>query len=355
MPVRSSSCASAAAASSRASARAPASTSSASDQPKNPEILVLARAPGGGERDRVLPEPVVQHRRRVLGQADRPPFSAGGRVGEGRLDQLLGLDPVAAPGGQQERRVPERRVAGGRADRIGLLDQRVGGRELPGVNVHAGPRRERDRKDRERTGVAGQRHRPAGEPVPCLVVPQVGGDRFRRDGARQPEPPHVVLGALALLPERVERLPQRRRGGGVAVREPDRQTVEQQVDRAERPSRGGRGASGVGHGLHAAPLDEPAGEDRRPERLEVRLAGQRRTERIEPPGGLEQQPGGVRAARAGERDLRTQARVPRALQLVELRRVGGRQELERRLEARRRRTWPARRTAPCRRGGPGRG
>ena len=243
---------------------------------EEPQILVLARAPGGGERDRVLPEPVVQHRRRVLGQADRPSFSAGGRVGEGRLDQLLGLDPVAAPGRQQEGRVPERRVAGGRADRVGLLDQRVGGRELPGVDVHAGPRRERDRQDRERTGLARQRHRPAGEPVPRLVVPQVGGDRLRRDGARQPEPPHVVLGGLALLPERVERPPQRRRGGGVALGEPGRQTVEQQVDRAGRPSRRGRGAGGVGHGLHAAarrradrrrwPLGAPRGTPRGPAR-----------------------------------------------------------------------------------------
>jgi hypothetical protein len=156
---------------------------------EEPQILVLARAPGRGERDRVLAEPVVRHRQRVLGQADRPSSSAGGRIGDGRPDQLLGLDPVAAPGRQQQGRVPERRAAGGRADRIGVLDQRVGRRELPGVHVHAGPRRERDRKDRERTGLAGRRHRPAGEPVPRLVVPEVGPGRPTppSGGGRRPE------------------------------------------------------------------------------------------------------------------------------------------------------------------------
>ena len=163
---------------------------------EEPQILVLARAPGGGERGRVPAEPVVQHRRRVLGQADRPPLSAGGRVGDGRLDQLLRpwiLSPRQAASSSEVYRSGALPVAALIASASSI--SAVGGRELAGVDVHAGPRRERERKDGERAGLAGQRHRPAGQLVPRLVVPQVGGDRLRRDGAGQPEPAHVVLGA----------------------------------------------------------------------------------------------------------------------------------------------------------------
>ena len=63
----------------------------------------------------------------------------------------------------------------------------------------------------------------------------------------------------------------------------------------------------------------------------MRLASHRGVERFEAPGGIEQQGRGVAAARAGERDLRAQALQPGALQLVERGKLGGRQQLERRV------------------------
>ena len=63
----------------------------------------------------------------------------------------------------------------------------------------------------------------------------------------------------------------------------------------------------------------------------MRLAGHRGIERLEAPGRIEQQSRSVAAARALERDLRAQPLQPRALKLVERGKLGGRQQLERRV------------------------
>jgi hypothetical protein len=64
------------------------------------------------------------------------------------------------------------------------------------------------------------------------------------------------------------------------------------------------------------------------------LASHRGVERLQAPGGSEQQRRSVAAARAGEHDLRAQPLQPRALKLVERGKRGGRQQLECRVRCR---------------------
>ena len=128
--------------------------------------------------------------------------------------------------------------------------------------------------------------------------------------------------------------PERRHTGRVALGEPRRQPVEEQVDRAWRLRCRRRSLSGLGGLADARFVAEATGEHRRRDRLEMRLASHRGVERFEAPGGIEQQRRSVAAARAGERDLRAQPLQPRALKLVERGKLGGRQQLERRVRCR---------------------
>ena len=120
--------------------------------------------------------------------------------------------------------------------------------------------------------------------------------------------------------------------GRVALGEPRRQPVEEQVDRAWRLL----AAAGAACAASASLADvwlaaEATGEHRCRHRLEMRLASHRGVERLEAPGGIEQQGRSVAAARARERDLRAQPLQPGALKLVERGKLGGRQQLERRV------------------------
>ena len=103
----------------------------------------------------------------------------------------------------------------------------------------------------------------------------------------------------------------------------------------------------------------PSRPSRRPakiaarERLEIRLAGQRRVEWLEPSGRGEQQRRGVAAAPAGEHDLRAQPLETRALKLVERARARRSRAARTPRRARRPRTSPGPRPAhavPARRG-----
>ena len=135
--VRSSSRRSAAAATSCSPLRAPASTSSTSDQPKKPRSS-CSHARRAAASGLVVPaEAVVEHRGRVVRQADRASLASRGRVLDAGRDELGRLGLVAAPGGEQQRRVHDGCAAGRPRDRVGLLDQRRRGGELAGVHVHA--------------------------------------------------------------------------------------------------------------------------------------------------------------------------------------------------------------------------
>ena len=128
------------------------------------------------------------------------------------------------------------------------------------------------------------------------------------------------------------------------------------VNRVATPSRSrsiGRGGCGPGGAARAASATsrtphraaEPAGEDRRSERFEVRLARQPRVERLEPFGRIEQQRRSVTPAAPGKHDLGAQPGQPRALELVQRADLRGREELVAPRRGRRPRTWPARRPA----------
>jgi hypothetical protein len=110
----------------------------AEGETEDPQIVELACPSGAGQGGLVAAETVVQQRRHVPGQADRPSLAAGGRLLGAGFDQLQRLGLVAAPGDEQQGGVPHGRVAGCLRDRISLLDQRRGSRELSGVHVHAG-------------------------------------------------------------------------------------------------------------------------------------------------------------------------------------------------------------------------
>jgi hypothetical protein len=71
------------------------------------------------------------------------------------------------------------------------------------------------------------------------------------------------------------------------------------------------------------------GVDRRRDGLELGCASQAGVERLESPGGNEEQRWRVAPARAPKRDLRPQPLQPRALEPVERRERGGVQQLER--------------------------
>ena len=182
------------------------------------------------------------------------------------------------------------------------------------------------REQVERAGVACDAHPARREHVPELVVPEILGE-----AAGQPQPAHVARRQSLHVAEPIERLTERRQTGRVALGEPRRQGVEEQVDRAWRLRCRRRSLSRLGNLANPWPVAEAAGEHRRRNRLEMGLASQRAVERFEAPGGIEQQGRRVAAARAGERDLRAQALQPRALKLVERGKLGGRQQLERRV------------------------
>ena len=117
--------------------------------------------------------------------------------------------------------------------------------------------------------------------------------------------------------EQVQRPAHGRRGGRVPVREPQRERVEQDVDRARRVGAGRRGARGCRRLPHAAGPGQVTGENRGPERLQVRLAGQRGVERLEQQGRAEQEPGRVASATLVEGDLAAQALLLCGLQRVQ--------------------------------------
>ena len=166
-------------------------------------------------------------------------------------------------------------------------DQRRGRGELPAEQVHARPVDEGDRKHGERAGLAGQLHRARGERVERVVVPQLE-HRHRLDDRRQQEPAHDRFVTVErLVGERLEREPERRRARGGALRAPRGQPVEDEVDRARRLRRRGRGAGRLGGLAHTGVGVEAARVHRRAEGLEVGLARQRGIERLEPPGGID--------------------------------------------------------------------
>ena len=175
---------------------------------------------------------------------------------------------------------------------------------------------ERERQDRERAGLARQRDVAGRQHVPALVVPQADRDRTRVG-----EPAQLLLAGQRLAAERLQRAPEHRHARGRAIGVDERLAGHQQLDGARRRRRGLE---------RPAPFGDPlatAGGERRPERLRVGLARERRVEPLESPGRLQQQRRRVAAAALRERQPRLQTLHPRALEVVELPELGDRQQL----------------------------
>ncbi len=105
--------------------------------------------------------------------------------------------------------------------------------------------------------------------------------------------------------EGVQRPPQAGHSCRVALRERRHQPVEQQIHRPRRLRWCGRGPGCVGHRTHAAG-SAVASNDGRIERVEVGLPGQRRVQRGEALGGVQQHPRPLAASCPVERDPSTQ-------------------------------------------------
>src|SRR4030095_4602338 len=124
---------------------------------------------------------------------------------------------------------------------VDLLDQRRSGAERSTMNMEGRAIRERDREHAERARLTRNAHPARREYVPELVVPEI-----LREATRQPEPAHVACGQLLHAAKRVQRAPQRRHTGRVALGESCRQAVEKEVDRTSRLWRRRRSQSGFG-------------------------------------------------------------------------------------------------------------
>ena len=167
-----------------------------------------------------------------------------------------------------------------------------------------------DRQRRKRAGVADDLDLPRAAREPAFVVPH---GRAGADG--HPAPPQDVLhGNVGDRPD----CPLQGRGrGGVSLGDQQGETVEQQVEwtrSTRRPREGPHGAADLDQ-------DVPGGDVlRQPRRApggQVGLAREVQVERLEPPGGLQQQRGSVAPKTRGEGDVGTQQVDPGALELVE--------------------------------------
>ena len=164
-----------------------------------------------------------------------------------------------------------------------------------------------------------------GELVPRLIIGQRPGD-----AAGQPQPAQLVLLGERLVTERAQRDLQRRRRRDVALAGEEGEPVQQQV----AGTRGGlpvSGQNGGGDLARIASTHQAVGGERSRECLEVGLARERRIQRLEPLGRLEQQRGSVAAPRHREGDLRVQQLGAGLLELVQGSCLGDRQQPQRRV------------------------
>ena len=170
--------------------------------------------------------------------------------------------------------------------------------ELSGMHVDAGAVGGRDRKNGERAGIASEPKLAGRQLMPRLVLPQIGRDAARQaraSGCR----PRVWPSSSDTA---AQRSPERGHACRIALGEAGRQTVQEQVDcRGAAPER--RGAARAASATSSTPraAAQAAGEDRRCQRFEVRLAREPGVQRFEALRRPEQQRRSVAAAAAGRR------------------------------------------------------
>jgi hypothetical protein len=214
-------------------------------------------------------------------------------------------------------------VTGRFDDRVQLLPQCRGLGQLAEENVHRDPLAQGEWQHGQRAGLPGGPHEPGGEQFPRVTVEQVrGGD------AGVPEPVQPLLNREVVVAERLQRSLQQRRGRGVAVVEPHRQAVQQEIGRERVPGPRVGGTRSLCRLPHADPAVERPREHRRQQRVQVGLARQVRVEVFELLRSAQQQGRSLPAAVQREGDLRALQVHPGALQLVQWTRLRQRQQSE---------------------------
>ena len=181
---------------------------------------------------------------------------------------------------------------------------------------------EREWEHGERAVLARQLNATGGDGMPGVICEQVGGY-----APGQPRPADTWRLALALVAKRGECALESWRTGGVAVGEPNRQPIEQQVHRARSPWSRWCRASRVGGLEHARA--EPGGDARGSRRLQMGIAGEAWVDRFEPPGCVEQERQRVCGAPQIQEDLAVETLQLGAVDLVERPGVRGREQRQR--------------------------
>ena len=225
-------------------------------------------------------------------------------------NELGGLGLTAPPRGDAGGAVGRELAPGRVSDYLRLRDERRALLQLARVCVQEDPGPDRQGELTECPRVTRELDVTAGQDVPCLVVPHRHGRPFG-----EPQPAQSLLRRDVLAADGEQRPSQGRRPGRIALRDQQRQAVQEQIGGARRARRRGRHTGGSGHVPDRR--GQAADEQRGGERLQVGLAGQPDVQRLELPGRAEQERGRVPAMTGGERDLRAQQVAAGTLQFIQ--------------------------------------
>ena len=196
-----------------------------------------------------MAEAVVQQGGRVLAGYS-PPLTTAGHAVHGGQDDPGGLGLTPPKRGDGQGTVGPELAPGGVGDRLRLRDERRAFLQLARVCVQedAGPDREGELTECPR--VTRELDVTAGQDVPCLVVPHRHGHP-----SGEPQPAQPLLRRDVLAAEGEQRPSQGGRPGCTALRDQQRQAVQEQIGGARQGQGRGRHTCGCGHA--------PASADRR--------------------------------------------------------------------------------------------
>ncbi len=285
------------------------------EDPAAEAFFTLARVVQQRERVPVAAEAVGEDRSRVPAASGLRSVSVPGRVLNARLERGP-LRLVAAPGREQQGCRHDASVACRGGDCSRFVDQRRRAREVAVVHLQGREVVERDRQQHQQAGIASELDVTTRESVCCLVVPEL-----RRGAARECEPAKIVL-----LLKGLHGAAQRRQGGGIPVGEQRSQPVEERVERARDLRRRWCGARCFRRLDQTGTRPVSPTEQRRFERLQVRLARQRNVEALEHLGGA-QEPSRRIDFSSRQRDAGSQQLQLRMLELGQRPGARGRQEI----------------------------
>jgi len=242
------------------------------DQGPVPQLVTVERLPGRVACGLGPAQAVVEHRFRVGSEADHPAQTACGRLLQAGLDQLRCLSLPAAPGGEHRRVVGHRRVPCRLGDKAVFFDHQRRRRQVASEQVGSGQVVERELQVQQGARAAGELGLASGQDIPGFGVPQLKGDDLTDSPPGQPEPAAGFVGAEIQGQNQLEGPGQRRGGRRVALHKPQRERLEQDIDRTRRVESGECGPRGLGHLRHPAGDVQVTGPHRGlPESLQVDL------------------------------------------------------------------------------------